>query len=76
MISDFPSNDSFSVKTGSRPTVMVDPSFDAEYPSNPKVVLVSDLLNLNFRFYRQKILLLWNVIVIELHCVYIIREDK
>ena len=44
----------FRLKTGNRPTRMVDASFDAEYPSYPMVGLVSDLLNFNFRFYRQQ----------------------
>ena len=35
MMSDFRSDDSFPVKPGSRPTAMVDPSFDAEYPTLP-----------------------------------------
>ena len=39
MILYFRSNDSFPVKTGSWPTGMVGPSFDAEYPSCPKIVL-------------------------------------
>ena len=42
MISDFRSDDSFPVKTGSRPTTMVDPSIDAEYPTIPGLVEVSD----------------------------------
>ena len=42
MISDFRSDDSFPVKTGSRPTAMVDPSIDAEYPTIPGLVEVSD----------------------------------
>ena len=41
-MSDFRSDDSFPVKTGSCPTAMVDPSFDAEYPTYPGLVEVSD----------------------------------
>ena len=40
--SDFRSDESFPVKTGSCPTEMVDPSFDAEYPTYPGLVEVSD----------------------------------
>ena len=40
-ISDFRSDDSLPVKTGSCPTVMVDPLFDAQYPSYPSLVKVS-----------------------------------
>ena len=43
MISDFRSDDSFRVKTGSCSTAMVDPSFDAEYQENPRIVEVLDL---------------------------------
>ena len=42
MMSDFRSDDSFPVKTGSRPTAMVDPSIDAEYPTLPGLVEVPD----------------------------------
>ena len=40
-ISDFRSDDSFPVKTEGNPTEMVDPSFDAEYPTFPSLVEVS-----------------------------------
>ena len=53
-MSDFRSDDSFPVKTGSCPTAMVDPSFDAEYPINPGLVEVTDPKNVNFRFYQRK----------------------
>ena len=43
MMSNFRSDDSFPVKTGSRPTEMVNPSFDAEYPTYPRVLPVLDL---------------------------------
>ena len=33
---------------------MVDPSFDAEYPTYPGLVEVSDPKKVNFRFYPQK----------------------
>ena len=52
--SDFRSDESFPVKTGSCPTEMVDPSFDAEYPTYPGLVQVSDPKKVNFRFYPQK----------------------
>ena len=42
MIWDFRSDDSFPVKTGSCPTEIVDPSFDAGYSTNPSLVEVSD----------------------------------
>ena len=54
MMFDFRFYDSFPVKTGSCPTAMVDPSFDAEYPSCPGLAEVSDPKNVNFRFYRRK----------------------
>ena len=38
--SDFRCDESFPVKTGSGPTEMVDPSFDAEYPTLPGLVKV------------------------------------
>ena len=40
MMSDFRSDYSFPVKTGSCPTAIVDPSFDAEYPTHPSIVEV------------------------------------
>lgn len=52
--SDFRSDESFPVKTGSCPTEMVDPSFDAEYPTYPGLVEVLDPKKVNFRFYPQK----------------------
>ena len=42
MMSDFRSDDSFPVKTGTRPTVMIDLLIDAEYPTLPGLVEVSD----------------------------------
>ena len=53
-MSDFRSDDSFPVKTGSCPIATVDPTFDAEYPSYPGLVEVSDPKNVNFRFYWRK----------------------
>ena len=41
-MSDFWSDDSFLVKIGSCHTAMVDPSFDAKYPTLPGLVEVSD----------------------------------
>ena len=41
-MSDSMSDDSFSVKTGSFPTEMVEPSFDAGYPTLPGLVELSD----------------------------------
>ena len=38
MMSDFRSDDSFPVTNGSCPSAMVDPSFDAEYPTLPGLV--------------------------------------
>ena len=52
--SDFRSDESLIIKTGSCPTEMVDPSFDAEYPTYPGLVQVSDPKKVNFRFYPQK----------------------
>ena len=46
MIPDFRSDDSFTVKTGSRPTEMVDPSFDAEYSTYPTVLTDCQTCNL------------------------------
>ena len=42
-MSDFRSDDSFPVKTASFPTAMVDPSFDAEYPTLTGLVPFSAL---------------------------------
>jgi len=66
---DFRSDELFPVKTGSRHTEMVDPSFDAEFPTSPGSFDLYDPKNvINFllnvlgtkcpnalsRFYRQK----------------------
>ena len=40
--SDFRSDESFPVKSGSYPTKMIDPSFDAKYSTYPGMVEVSD----------------------------------
>ena len=40
--SDFRSDESFPVKTGSCPTAMVDPSVDPRYPRNLKLMSPSD----------------------------------
>ena len=42
-MSDCWSDDSFPVETGSCPTEMVDPSFDAEYLSYSRFVALSEL---------------------------------
>ena len=52
--SDFRSNESFPVKTGSCPTEMVDPSFDAEYPNYQGLVEVSDQKRSTSGFIGEK----------------------
>ena len=54
IMSDFRYDDTFPIKTGNGPTAMVDSLFDAEHPRLPRVITISDLFNLNFRFYMQK----------------------
>ena len=42
IMSNFLSDDSFPIKTESRLTAIIDPSFDAKYPSLPGLVEVSE----------------------------------
>ena len=67
MMSDFRSDDSFPVKTRSCPTGIVDPSFDAEYPTYSRV---DDVISRNFETILVEV---WKIL--KLFGVYLVGKD-